>query len=344
VALALGEANHLDGRAVITAIAAGYDCFGAIQPAVKAAQRVRGLDHKGQAGSIAAAAVAGKLLGLAEVRLGHALALAAEMACGTEQYTYDAGLCDTESLTAGFGIRNGIQAAQMAAFGFRGAPGALDGPYGYFHAFGDGFDPRCLEQLGKVSMVATTGFKPHTGCRHVHACVDATQQLLQQGRPPLDEIVAIEVGSYLGAVTPDFRVNPHPQDAEAAGYSLPATVAVVLARGSWYREDVEAFDQPEIRRLWPLVKVYLDEEIEAAYPAKNGCVVRVTTRDGRRFEGRVDYAKGEPENMLTDAELEAKFRRVAGDLLPAAQIDRLLDTVAQLESLSDIGALVRLAA
>lgn len=344
VALALGEHKRLDGRRVITAIAAGYDVFGAIQPAVKVPQRERGLDHKGQAGTLASSITAGVALGLDEGQLAHALALSMDMACGTEQYVWDAGLCDTKDLLAGYAARNGIYAAKLAAFGFRGPPGALDGPYGYYHAFGDGYDPAFLAGIGRGFTLAETGFKPHAGCRHVHACVDATQELLKSGQPPLEEIVSIEIGTYKGAMTPDFRVNYAPENVGQAGFSLPVTVAVVLARGSWYREDIEAYNEPEIRRLRPLVKVYLDEELEAAYPEKNGCVVRVVTEDGSEYEGRVDYAKGEPENMLTDGEFEYKFRRLVGDLLAGDQVDQILERVSRLEELEDVGELVRLTA
>ena len=342
VVLALGEMERLDGRKVITAIAAGYDVFAAIQPAVKAPQRVRGLDHKGQVGSLASAITAGLAMGLDEEKMAHALALSMDMACGTEQYVWDAGLCDTKDLLAGYGARNGIYAARLAEFGFRGPPGALDGTYGYYHAFGDGYDPAYLDGLGMGFALDHTGFKPYPGCRHVHACVDATQELLKRGRPPLDDIASIEVGSFTDAITPEFRVNYHPENVGQASFSMPVAVSVALVRGGWYTEDIEAYDQPEIRRLRHLVKVYLDEGLE--YPDKNGCVVRVTTRDGKQFEGRVDYAKGEPENMLTDEEFAQKFRRLAGGLLPGDQIDRILEMASRLEQLEDVGELVRLTA
>jgi 2-methylcitrate dehydratase PrpD len=342
VALTLGEARRLDGRAVITALAAGYDVFGAIQPWVDEAQRERGLDHKGQAGTLASSITAGVLFGLDPEKMAHALALSMDMACGTEQYVYDAGLCDTKDLLAGYAARNGIYAAKLADFGFRGPPGALDGPYGYYHAFGAGFEPSFLDGIGREFALADTGFKPHAGCRHVHACVDAIHELLKQGQPDLDDIASIEIGSYKGAITPSFRVNYHPESVGQAGFSLPVTASVVLARGGWYREDIEAYDDPEVSRLRPLVKVYLDEEIEAAYPEKNGCVVRVNTHSGQQYEGRVDYAKGEPENMLTDAEFEAKFRRLVGELLPEERIQQILDLSYRLEELDDVGELVRL--
>ena len=237
VALALGEQLQLNGRQLIAALAAGYDVFDAMQPALRNWQRERGLDHKSQVGSMASAVTAAVAMGLDEGQIGDALALAMDMASGTEQYVYDAGHCDTKDLLAGYGARNGIFAARLAAFGFRGPPGALDGPYGYFHAFGPGYEPAFLADLSPGKGLTSTGFKPHAGCRHVHSCVDAAQDLLgRNGDLALDNIASIEVDSYLRAVTPDFRVNPDPATYGQAGFSLPVTAAVVLQRGSWYRE------------------------------------------------------------------------------------------------------------
>ncbi|MCC7446726.1 MAG: MmgE/PrpD family protein [Anaerolineae bacterium] len=342
VVLALGEQRQLSGKQLITALAVGYDVMDAIQPAVSKWQRERGLDHKGQAGTLASAVTAAVAMGLNEEKIAHALALAMDMASGTEQYVYDAGFCDTKDLLAGYAARNGMYAAKLADFGFQGPPGALDGPYGYFHAFGPGYDPAFLDNLGKKFALAETAFKPHAGCRQVHSCVDATQELLKAGRPNLDDITAIEVGIYHKAMTPSFRVNYAPETVGQAGFSLPVTVSVVLTHGSWYREDIEIYDAPEARRLRQLVKVYLDEAIEAAYPAKNGCVVRITTRDGQHYAGRVDYAKGEPENMLTEAEFAHKFRYLTGNLLPPERIDELMEKVSRLEQLNHVDELIRL--
>lgn len=342
VILALGYQHRLNGKQAITALAAGYDVFAAIQPAVSRWQRQRGLDHKGQAGTLASAVTAAMLMDLDEDKIGHALALAMDMACGTEQYVYDAGKCDTKDLLAGYAARNGIYAAKLAEFGFRGPPGALDGPYGYYHAFGPGYDPAFLENIGRAFALAHTGFKPHAGCRHVHACVDATQQILQKGAPPPEDIVKIVVDSYQEAITPSFRVNPDPETMEQAGFSLPVTVSVVLTHGSWYRDDIAAYDEPAVQKLRKLVAVGLDERIEAAYPDKNGCEVRLYTAGGDVYTGRVEHAKGEPENMLTDEEFENKFRYLVGDLLSSKQVARILEAANNLEHLDDIGELVRL--
>ena len=341
VALALGESLRLTGEQLITALAVGYDVMHMIDLEVDKWQRERGLDHKGQQGTLAAAVTAAKAMDLPQEEIGHALALSMDMACGTEQYVWDAGACDTKDLLAGYGARNGINAAKMAQFGFRGPPGALDGPYGYFHAFGPGYNPACLDSLTNEAL-ANTGFKPHAGCRHVHSCVDATHNLLAKHEVDLGGIERIEVDTYLEAITPDFRVNYEPQTVGQAGFSLPVTASIVLTRGNWFREDIDAYDNPEARRLRQLVKVGLDDAIQAAHPIKNGCEVRIHTQAGDLLKGRVEYAKGEPENMLTDAEFETKFRYLAADMLPPGQVSDILDACAALEHLDDVGKLAHL--
>lgn len=340
VVLAIGEKLHLSGQQIITALAVGYDVMDAIQPPVEIWQRERGLDQKGQSGTLASAVTAAVAMGLSEDKIAHALSLSMDMASGTEQYVYDAGACDTKDLLSGYAARNGIYSAKLANFGFRGPPGALDGPYGYFHAFGPGYDPSYLENLDSKAL-ARTGFKPHAGCRHVHSCVDATQELLKSGQPNLGEITSIEIDTYHEAITPDFRVNYTPQTVGQAGFSLPVTVSVILTRGNWFREDIETYDEPEQQRLRQLVKVGLDTVIQSEHPNKNGCEVRIRTANGMQYKGRVEHAKGEPENMLTDSEFEEKFRYLVGDLLPQEQIARIVECCNQLESLSDISELVQ---
>ena len=90
------------------------------------------------------------------------------------------------------------------------------------------------------------------------------------------------------------------------------------------------------------MKVGLDEAIQAEHPLKNGCEVRIATADGTQYKGRVEHAKGEPENMLTDDEFETKFRYLVGDLLPDERIRDLLDCVNRLEHLDCVSELVQL--
>jgi 2-methylcitrate dehydratase PrpD len=69
--------------------------------------------------------------------------------------------------------------------------------------------------------------------------------------------------------------------------------------------------------------------------------VTITLRDGRRLQRRVDQAKGQPKNPLTDAELTGKFRDCAARALPAAQVDALLASLSALEQVRDVSELAR---
>src|SRR5206468_7648581 len=70
--------------------------------------------------------------------------------------------------------------------------------------------------------------------------------------------------------------------------------------------------------------------------------VTVTLTDGRKLVRRVEQAKGQPRNPLTDAELEVKFRDAAGRVLPADRVEALLAALSTLETAADVSASARL--
>ena len=76
--------------------------------------------------------------------------------------------------------------------------------------------------------------------------------------------------------------------------------------------------------------------------AKKFSEVTIRLTGGQRLDRRVDIAKGQPQNPLTDAELEVKFRDCAARALPADRIDPLLAAVRSLESVPDVSAVCRL--
>jgi 2-methylcitrate dehydratase PrpD len=62
-------------------------------------------------------------------------------------------------------------------------------------------------------------------------------------------------------------------------------------------------------------------------------------------ETRVNYPKGHPKNVMTEAEFAAKTRdcaTYAATPLPTDTASRLISTVGRLESLPDISELVRI--
>jgi 2-methylcitrate dehydratase len=71
-------------------------------------------------------------------------------------------------------------------------------------------------------------------------------------------------------------------------------------------------------------------------------IVTLKLRDGNVYSHQVSFAKGEPENPMTAEELVHKFRDCAGGVLPAGNINRILELVLNLESLPEITELMQL--
>jgi 2-methylcitrate dehydratase PrpD len=70
--------------------------------------------------------------------------------------------------------------------------------------------------------------------------------------------------------------------------------------------------------------------------------MRVRLRDGRVLDEAVRAARGTPGRPVSRRDVEEKFRRLAGVVLPGAQVDRLLEHLGRLPTLPDVGPLLRL--
>ena len=147
--------------------------------------------------------------------------------------------------------------------------------------------------------------KPYASCRHSHSAVEAAIRLHRELDP--EKIAAVEVRSYkLGVKGHDHRVIG---SVASAKLSTPYAVAAALLYG---RADLTVFEplDPRVLRLAEKVAVAEDKELTRESPQKRIAVVSVTMRDGTVRSERVDYARGEPENPMSPAELEEKRQKL----------------------------------
>lgn len=82
-----------------------------------------------------------------------------------------------------------------------------------------------------------------------------------------------------------------------------------------------------------------EPEFTRRYPAESCTRIEVTTTDGRRLSAATNYPKGHRGNPLTDAEVEAKFRSLAGSALGPTGCDRVLAEVWELEKAATLDGL-----
>ncbi|HEY0747897.1 MAG TPA: MmgE/PrpD family protein [Steroidobacteraceae bacterium] len=133
VALAVGQAAVCSGAQIKLAIAVGYEISGRIGSAFGRKLYRGGFHPSGIVGPLAAAATAGKLYGLTSPQMVSAMGLAGSMSAGLMEFLGDGSW--SKWLHLGWAAHGGIVAAQLAARGFKGPRGVLEGPAGLYHSF-----------------------------------------------------------------------------------------------------------------------------------------------------------------------------------------------------------------
>jgi 2-methylcitrate dehydratase PrpD len=111
-------------------------------------------------------------------------------------------------------------------------------------------------------------------------------------------------------------------DVSSARMSVPFSCAIALVRASAGVQDFcEGNVQcPEIIQLARRIYVKVDERLTALLPEERVAEVVFHATDGSQETIRIDQAKGEPENPMTDKQLSQKFQNLAGyaDISPEA--------------------------
>lgn len=339
-ALAAAELAGADGARLIAGVVAGYEVSNRIAMAVNP----RHYDYwhtTATVGCFGAAAAASVVLDLNADETAHALATAATMAAGLQQaFRADAM---SKPLHSGRAAEAGVLAARLAKAGVTGALDALEGPRGFGAAMsGPDVDWRAAtDGLGSDWTITRVTFKNHAACGHVHAAVDAVAEIAAANGITVDRIARIEAASYAKSL--EICGNPEPTTAFEAKFSLPYCVAAVLTRGSVRRAafEVDALADPAIRALAAKVVHTVDPGCEAAFPRVRSARAAIVTVDGRRFEHFAPTRKGDPDNPLTDSELDDKFHELTDPVLGPTAAAGLLVRLRDLATAGDVGALLR---
>ena len=125
----------------------------------------------------------------------------------------------------------------------------------------------------------------------------------------------------------------HPSVGLEGKFSFHHSMAVGLVDGAaspTQYTDAKVTD-PIITSLRQRISATVDPSV-----AEDAAVVTLVLRDGHSYTETVPHATGAPENPMTDAQLEAKFRALAGDVLPRERVERLLVLLWELDKVTDV--------
>ena len=315
-----------------TAVVAGYEIAARIAMAVQPKEHyLLGFHPTSTCGVFGAAMTASKLLGLTSDETLSAVGIAGSMAAGSLEFLADGAW--TKRLHPGLAAQNGIQAAMLAAEGFRGPSRILEGRDGFLKGYSRHPLPDLLTRdLGRTYEILRTAVKPHACCRYMQGPIDAILDLVRQHDIRPERVRQVEV-AVLEAGWP-LVVEPRaqkydPRSIVEAQFSMPFGAAVaVIDRAAGLDQFREAkIESAGVRRFLDKVAIVKNAEIEKTFPAEWPAIAVIDLEDGRRFEKRIRHPKGDPLNPLTWDELITKFRALAGPLLPPDRCDKIVQQV-----------------
>ena len=336
--LAMADPLGCDGQTVITAIVLAYEVFCRLSDQVVTGDL--GWDQ-GMFSVIGAACGAGKVMGLDRQAMSQALSLAVvpNLPLGV---TRVGELSMWKGCAAACATRAGIFAAQLAHEGMSGPAEPFDGPRGLWEQsvgqqvalepFGGGREP---------FRITATSFKFFPSQIHTQGPIGLALELHAQ--VPAAEIAAIRVRTYRSAVR-SAATDPQkwdPQTRETADHSIPYLVATAFQDGAVTPASftTDRIQSPALRQLMAKMTIEEDLEFTERFPEELNCWIEITSTSGQRFTAATAYPKGHQQNPLKDAELEAKFRHLAADILPAPQCRTALTQLWSLEQAPNLRAL-----
>ncbi|MDD2101365.1 MmgE/PrpD family protein [Pseudomonas putida] len=261
-------------------------------------------------GTLAAAVAVGKLMGFDEERFINLLGTAGTQAAGLWEFLRDAA--DSKQLHTAKAAADGLLAAYLTRDGLTGARNILEGEQGMAAGMSSDAQPQCLsDRLGSRWALLETSFKFHASCRHTHPAADALQALMQRERLQHQQITRVVTRVHQGAIDVLGRVTV-PQSVHQAKFSMGTVLGLIAVHGKAGLPEFQqlALTDPAVSEFRGKVLMQLDAEVDGAYPRRWLGRVEVHTTDGRVLHGAIDSPKGDPDNTLSRAELEDKFRRL----------------------------------
>ena len=306
----VAKQEHLNSKMMLEGIIMGYEaairCAMSIQPGHK----VRGYHVSGTCGTIGAALGIAFACGYNREQLKSTLDCAVTSAAGVLEIQEQAS--ELKPYNIARAVCDGLLAAQIGKLAIPGPDDIIGGKRGFLAAMTDTPKPEYLTEFNDERFCIEGIYqKVHAACRHNHPAIDATILMRNDLDLKPEQVEKIEVYTYKLAVGSHDHTKI--QGISSAKLSTPFAVAMAIVKGSCgyadYNED--NLNDYWIKYLTNKVKVIEDKNLTDQSPSIRGARVVIYLKNGEEYEASCLYPKGEPENPLTQADIENKFRELA---------------------------------
>lgn len=334
-ALAVAQERDVDGRTLLAGIVAGYEVGAALGKDLTGSSSARGFRASAIYGPLAAAAAAGRVIGLDADHLATAIGFASAFAGGTLE-SFAAGSMEWHFQNA-MAAQTGVLAARLAEAGGEAAAEAFEGSAGFLRAFPDSVASAATlaESLGADWELLDVTFKLYPVCAFNQIPVEAAIGALRAAGVSASEVesLAIQMNAY-EAGYPGMSRSEGFQTTSQTLMSTRFAVASGLVHGNVTYADLERFEDPDVLSLIERIDVRAD-------PERPQMTVRVTLKTTAGEEHVV--AIDDPNQVLVwdfARAPEMAQRLLAETLLSEEDLNALLSAIGRIESLGSVDELL----
>src|SRR4051812_18608066 len=344
---AAAEAADASGRDLLSAFNVGVEASCKISIATASAHYGRGFHSSGTISPYGAAAAVCNVRQLPYETTLAALGIAGSQSAGVRE---NFGTM-TKPMHAGRAGESGVMAADLAKSGFTSSPTILEGERGFFTAYSDKCEANViLDTLGKPWTFATEasiGIKPFPSGRLTHPGMCELEKIVKEHDIKPDQVERIHVRT--NRQLPGNLTYNRPVTGLEGKFSMEFCLASILVvrRGGLAEFTDEFVNRADVQAAIGKIDYtcYSDEEAAAKkYPLLT-TFLDVVLKDGRRFAGRADYARGSPPQIMTFDEVADKLRGGADfakwDKAKTEAIVAIARELEHMKKFSELAALLR---
>src|ERR1700761_5931186 len=329
--LAAAEHARASGEEFMLALAVAFEIqcrFTAKVPVM-----AKGFNHAIQL-AISTAAGAGKLFGLSEEQIAHAISIATvdnvSLAC-----VHVEPVSQWKGFSPGMTGMRAIYSASLAKRGFTGPSGLFEGPNGLQRMFNQNVEVDWSDD--SLEIIEQTVLKKYCSLIHGQPVLEAVLKLKRDNGLTADDVEGVMCDIFQSgfdiAGGGAFGPKDRPQTKEQADYNLKYLIAAALLDDAVGPAQLEPsrIRADDAQALLGKVEIHPDEVLSAKYPHELNTRIAIRTKTGKILEReQSDYEGGLGNPLSWEREVE-KFNWLSEPFADAALRNDIIDLVADLD-------------
>jgi len=339
-ALAAGEVYGIDGNVLLRAVTLGYD----VGPRVVLAMGGAAFSYESSlsthsiAGTFGASAAAACAAGLDARQMRWALDYTAQQSSGIVAWRRDTDHIEKAFVFGGMPARNGVTAALLVKSGWNGVDDIFSGPDNFFAAYSPKAQPeKLIEKLGERYEITQTDIKKWSVGSPIQGPLDAIEAIREKKPFEADQVkkVTVRLAPSVATVVDNRDIPDICLQHLVAVMLIDKTVSFHAAH------DKPRMQDAAVQKQRAKVNLVRDEELAKLLPLRE-TVVEIEFNDGKRLSERVSAVRGTPRNPMGRDEVIDKARDLITPVLGRESSTRLIETVFEIEKLTEVRSLRRL--